>query len=122
MEVKGEECTIKGTEQSEFTVGGFGFGVAVEIVKQGEIALRIPWIPKAEFIFMRPKDKLPIDVIEKVKSLPESIKKILIENGKDVEFDEYLCLINSDGNVVNGWIPTVEDMLATDWISPDEIM
>lgn len=79
---------------------------------------------------MRPADDLHIDmVIDKVKSLPQSVKDFYLqdvtgEKGQRLEADEndkvkftaYLCLKAADGTIVNGWLASQSDMLSNDWI------
>lgn len=106
------------------------FGTALEAVKQGKLITRPSWNGKGMFIFMRPADELHIDmVIDKVKSLPQSIKDYYLQDvtykgeriypaddSDTVKFTAYLCLKGVNGTIINGWIPTQSDMLAEDWV------
>jgi hypothetical protein len=106
------------------------FGQALEALNEGKRVQRIGWNGKGMFIFMRPADELHIDlVIDKVKSLPQSVKDyylkdVLDNNGRrivpadendKVKFTAYLCLKAADGTIVNGWLASQTDMLASDW-------
>lgn len=102
------------------------FGQALEAVKQGKLISRIGWNGKNMFVFMRPEDTLNIDtIVNKVKSLPESVKKYFDsiddkinpgEQGlKPVKFTAYLCMKAADDSVVNGWLASQTDMLSADW-------
>ena len=106
------------------------FGSAIKALKQGKCVAREGWNGKGMFIFMRPADKLHIDmVIDKVKSLPQSVKNyfkqdVLNDKGEriypadendKVKFTAYLCLKAADGTIVNGWQASQIDMLAEDW-------
>ena len=74
------------------------------------------------FIFQRPGDRLPFQVIAGVKSLPDSVKTFLLslphEQGT-VEFLPYFCMFAADGKIVNGWLASQTDMLANDWVVLD---
>ena len=97
------------------------FGQVIEAVKNGKLAAREGWNGKGMFIFMRPKCELDADtVVNKVQSLPESVKKWVAENYGDsptdkIKFSEYLCMKAADGTIVNGWLASQTDMLSEDW-------
>jgi hypothetical protein len=112
------------------------FGDAIEAVKDGQLIARSGWNGKKMFVFARPEDELTVDfIINKVKSLPQALKdyyrestftkhdsedpndKGAIMNPTDVKikFTAYLCLKAADDTIVNGWLASQSDMLATDW-------
>lgn len=103
------------------------FGEALEAVKQGKLVAREGWNGKNMFIFMRPADSLPVDVvIDNVKSLPQAVKNYYVgqfshtrqekEKGKNlVHFSQYLCMKAADESIVNGWLASQTDMLSEDW-------
>ena len=102
------------------------FGQALEAVKEGKLAARSGWNGKGMFIFMRPEDTLTTDmIINKVKSLPQSVKDYFYaqdakESGSEqgltkIKFTAYLCMKAADNSIVNGWLASQTDMLATDW-------
>lgn len=101
------------------------FGQAIEALKQGKRVARQGWNGKGMFIFERPADELEYSFIEKVKSLPQSVKdflrnKALIteDSSSDlpkVKFGAYLCMYAADGSIVNGWLASQTDMLSNDW-------
>jgi Protein of unknown function (DUF2829) len=107
---------------------GLTFGEALELVKEGKLVQRQGWNGKSMFIFQRPEDELEVGfIIEKVKSLPQSLKdffkqrdeKINLpeEQGSDkVKFTAYLCMYAADGSIVNGWLASQTDVLANDWV------
>lgn len=118
-------------EESYRETTGMNFGLAIEAIKQGKKVARAGWNGKGMFIFMRPEDTLDADtIINKVKSLPQSLKDHYIgsfahtaaeeEAGKGpkdfkVKFTAYLCMKAADGSIVNGWLASQTDMLADDW-------
>lgn len=90
------------------------FGQAIELVKRGSLAARKGWNGKGMFIFMRPEDTLKTGMIEKVKSLPDQVKKWIDKNVDDkvnpgesgltpIKFTAYLCMKAADNTIVNGW-------------------
>jgi hypothetical protein len=99
------------------------FGTALEAVKQGKLIAREGWNGKNMFVFQRPEDELDIDmIINKVKSLPQSVKNYYDVNTKQnllhpvkIKFTAYLCMKAADGSIVNGWLASQTDMLAEDW-------
>lgn len=106
------------------------FGTALEAAKEGKRVAREGWNGKGMFIFMRPADELEVSfVIDKVKSLPQSVKdffKARDENEASseqgltkVKFGSYLCMKAADGTIVNGWLASQTDMLSEDWVILD---
>jgi hypothetical protein len=102
------------------------YGEALEAVKQGKLISREGWNGKGMFVFMRPSDSLNISfLIEKVKSLPDSLKVFFLrkeelkepsEQGlEQIKFTAYLCMYAADGSIVNGWLASQTDMLSNDW-------
>ena len=101
------------------------FGQAIEALKEGKRVAREGWNGKGMFIFERPADELEYSFIEKVKSLPQSVKdflrnKALSTEGSlgdlpKVKFGSYLCMYAADGSIVNGWLASQTDMLSNDW-------
>ncbi|MCS2316064.1 DUF2829 domain-containing protein [Phocaeicola vulgatus] len=109
------ECELLGEETGTF-------GQALESLKRGHLVTRKGWNGKGMFIFMRPEDSLPTNmIVNQVKSLPESFKIWVSDNYGDSETDKikftaYLCMKAADGTIVNGWLASQTDMLANDWV------
>ena len=105
------------------------FGQAIEALKDDKMVQRSGWNGKGMFIFMCPADELHIDmVIDKVKSLPQSVKdyykqdvvdaigtRIPADETEVVKFTAYLCMKAADGTIVNGWLASQTDILSEDW-------
>ena len=105
------------------------FGQAIEALKQGKRVARKNWNGKGMFIFMRPADELNVEfVVDKVKSLPRSVKdyylqdivdetgqRLPVEDNDVVKFTAYLCMKAADGTIVNGWLASQTDILSEDW-------
>lgn len=98
------------------------FGQALESLKRGHLVARKGWNGKGMFIFMRPEDSLPTNmIVNQVKLLPESFKRWVANNHGDsetdrIKFTAYLCMKAADGTIVNGWLASQTDMLANDWV------
>ena len=109
------ECELLGEETGTF-------GQALESLKRGHLVARKGWNGKGMFIFMRPEDSLPTNmIVNQVKSLPESFKRWVANNYGDsetdrIKFTAYLCMKAADGTIVNGWLASQTDMLANDWV------
>lgn len=107
------------------------FGTAIEAVKIGKRIARQGWNEKNMFVFLRPADELTPDfIVDKVKSLPQSVKDAVKEkfhgethyaSGDEIKvnFGAYLCLYAADGSIANGWLPSQTDVLAEDWVILD---
>jgi len=97
------------------------FGEALQALKSGSMVSREGWNGKGMFIFMRPADVLSSEVIDKIKSLPQSVKDWFAKNGSStgesygITFTAYLCMKAADGTIVNGWLASQTDMLSEDW-------
>lgn len=103
------------------------FGTALEAVKQGKLIAREGWNGKNMFVFQRPADDLPINILLGAKSLPNKLKDyyelkhqpIVDGNLPKIKFTAYLCMKAADDTVVNGWLASQTDMLAEDWVILD---
>lgn len=117
-------------KQTNKMVENQNFGQAIEALKQGKRVARQGWNGKGMFIFQRPADELTVDfIVNKVKSLPQSVKDFFsdkvsthlfdstLDAGHDtvVKFGSYLCMYAADGSIVNGWLASQTDMLSNDW-------
>lgn len=96
------------------------FGQALESIKEGGLLKRQPW-GSVMAVFQRPEDTIPLQVVvENVRSLPQSVKDFLSKQGTKspetpVIFTSYLCSVNYNGYIMNGWTPSNADMMADDW-------
>lgn len=103
---------------SGFTSQGIDFGHALAAAKEGKRIARAGWNGKDMFVFQRPADSIFPDFIQGIKSLPQSVKDYYAAKGAGapaVQFGAYLCMKAADGRIVNGWLASQTDMLATDW-------
>jgi hypothetical protein len=91
------------------------FGQALAAAKAGKRVSRVGWNGKGMFVFQRPGDTLSASFLPQVKSLPQTVKDFLVAQNRDIPFLPYLCMWSATGEVVNGWLASQTDMLATDW-------
>jgi hypothetical protein len=114
----------------QITDGSLGFDFAILAIKNGKAVRRKGWNGKGMFVFMRPADALSTNfIVNTVKSLPNVVKdfyKPFQTGGQPdkfgaedvpnmVTFTPYLCMKAADDTIVNGWLASQTDMLATDW-------
>lgn len=92
------------------------FGQALEHIKNGVPMQRKGWNGKGMFIFMRPSWSSTPEQFAVVNSVPEKIKNHILEQGSsEIFFTPYLCMYAADKTIVNGWLASQTDMLASDW-------
>ena len=82
------------------------FGEAVEAVKLGKKIARVGWNGKGMFVYYVPANKYLFST-EVGKSLAD-------EDGK-VSYNAYLAIKNVNGTV-STWVPSINDVLAEDWL------
>lgn len=111
-------------EKSYYPTNGLSYGMMLEVVKAGNVVTRQGAVVKDKegntnvmfSVFMRPSDQVASTVAANFKSLPFGIKKLLSSDEEGtIRFTPYLCML-AGNTIVNGWTPTMDDMLATDWI------
>lgn len=96
------------------------FADALKSAIHGKLIYRKGWF-RPVLVFMRPYDAIPAAVvIHTVKSLPQDLKDYLAEKKlpeeQKIHFSPYLCqYVEDTKTILNGWNPSQEDLLATDW-------
>lgn len=119
---------FESNQAEQLATNNLDFGQALRYLKQGKLVQRAGWNGKDMFIFIRPEDELPVEmVVHNVKSLPQSVKNYLADRFKGnytkasdkspftIKFTSYLCMKAADGSIVNGWLASQTDMLSSDW-------
>lgn len=98
------------------------FGDAIEHARLGQLIQRSGWNGKGMFVFIRPgwEPKVEEMLRENLTSLPTAVKQWFANNKflmatDTVQFTPYFCMKAADGSIVNGWLASQTDMLATDW-------
>jgi hypothetical protein len=113
-------------EKFQSITGRFNFEEAVKCVEDGGAAARVGWNGKGMFIFMRPGMEMDENQIDNLSSVSSLVKRMLLGaltnylqpklDRSKIEFKSYFCLFNSKADVINGWLPSIEDIKATDWV------
>jgi hypothetical protein len=123
-----ETCFVAGAQSMERLQEGCQgtFGQAIGSLKNGFLVRRQGWNGKGMFLFIRPFDMLPDQMItEQVKSLPWNFKEWVRYHPNETHqrfFSSYICMKAADGSIVNGWLASQTDMLTDDWelVDPEE--
>ena len=112
--------------------GRLTFGAAIEALKQGKRVQRSGWNGKGLFIFMQVPSEVPMEVVPKMSSLPQSVKDEFerrftsgekregvdpIENNT-IKYKNQLAMVYPD-NTIYGWVASPSDVLEEDWVILD---
>jgi hypothetical protein len=100
------------------TQNQLNFGQAIEAAKQGKKIQREGWNGKGLFVFMQVPAEIPLEVIPKMQSLPQSVKDEFAKRANPINYSNQLALVNPN-NEINGWSPSTSDSLAEDWVILD---
>lgn len=111
--------------------GKLTFGAAIEFgLKKGKRVQRSGWNGKGMFIFMQVPSKVPIDIVPKMTSLPQSVKDEFDRRSKNIPVDaevpvfthiryqNQIAMVYPDNNIY-GWVASPSDILEEDWIILD---
>jgi hypothetical protein len=82
---------------------------------EGCIALRDSWGGDGSYIFIRSAVTVAPNIIENIMTMPTIVKEHLIKKGQPIKFGSHICLYDGKSEVLVGWIPSQQDMLANDW-------
>ena len=90
---------------------GMTFGIAIEVLKHGDIVTRRGWNGIGMFLWLKPAATIKSEWCKDplLKSLADS-------NGGEIEALGTICMKTADGKVLTGWLPSQTDMLSEDWI------
>ena len=94
-----------------------------EAIETYPMIQRTGWNGKGMFVFKQVPSEIPMTVVPKMQSLPEAVKDEFLrrtETKTNYPFDSIrycnqLAIVHPD-NTINGWVPSVSDVLADDWI------
>lgn len=104
----------------------------IEAIEQYEMIQRKGWNGKGLFVFKQIPSVIPIKVVPKMQSLPEQVKNefqrrinvisdnqnmVISENEPllYIRYNNQLAIVDQQNNI-NGWVPSVSDVLSNDWI------
>ena len=75
------------------------YGKAVKALKEGRMIQRVGWNGKGMFVFRQVPSLVPVAIIPKMSSLPESVKEKMIKRNKPIEYSNQLALVKPDNSV-----------------------
>ena len=87
----------------------FDFGTAIKVLKRGELVRRRAWGPNC-FLWLKPAAKIKAEWCK-----DQILKKVIEDNGGEMDALETICMKTSDNKILTGWIANQADMFATDW-------
>lgn len=101
------------------------FGEAIEVLKSGGMVCRSGWNGKGMFVFQQVPSMVAAEIVEKMTSLPESVKaefarrRDSVNKSETIEFQHLkysnqLAMVYPD-NSIYGWLASPSDVLADDW-------
>ena len=100
------------------------FGEVIKFLTLGYAVTRKGWNGKGLFVFMQVPSQISIDIVPHMQSLPARIKdqfidRVMTRDKKDefetISYSNQLAIVHPD-NTINGWVPSVSDIFANDWI------
>jgi hypothetical protein len=97
-------------------MNGFSFSQALVELKEERKLQRLGWNGKNQFVVMMPALYLPpFNTQDTFKKVNDRTAKHI---GKDTPLDSqpYFALFNAQGKWQPGWIPSISDLLADDWV------
>jgi len=101
------------------------FGEAIEALKQGKRLQRTGWNGTGLFVFMQVPSIIDKEIVPKMQSLPQSVKDEFERRFNDpneqinsIFYSNQLAIVNKS-NSINGWVASVYDSMAEDWIILD---
>ena len=86
-------------------IDGFGFGIALDILKKGGKVRRTGWNGKGMFLFLVPGSTFLVNRPPLLGIYPE---------GTEINYCPHVDMRTADGKIVP-WLASQTDILATDW-------
>ena len=94
------------------------FGDAVVALNGGKRVAREGWNGKGMFVFRQVPTIVPLDAIQGMTSLPDSVKSEFANRSTCIKYSNQLAIVDLYNNV-KGWAPSASDALANDWMILD---
>lgn len=112
-------------EQANETVGTANklvdFGEAIKALKAGKMVRRTGWGAKDSFIFRQVPSSVPSNIIPKMTSLPNTVKKEFenrcADSDQQIDAIYYMHQIARvyPSNIIVNWAPSCSDVFSEDW-------
>ena len=94
---------------------GTTFGDAIEHLRIGGMISRQGWNGKGMYVFKQVPSKVPVEIVPKMSSLPEAVKRRMQEDGTSPDYQNQMAIVKPDGTI-DSWVASSADTFATDWI------
>lgn len=91
--------------------GGFCFGAAIELLKNGRKVARAGWNGKGMYLWL-----LPAATVKAEWCKEPHLLGLAEANGGEIECLGSIRMFTADGKVLTGWLASQSDMLAEDWV------
>ena len=86
----------------------FGFGKALDVLRDGDAVTRTTWNAPGQFVILVPGSEIEIAADRPLgRACPERV-------GEYVQYRDHIDIFTANGEVVT-WQPTISDVLAEDW-------
>lgn len=90
------------------------FGMAIKALKLGYIVRRREW-DCGLCVIKQVSAHITEEIIPKMQSLPQSAKKLILNNTGFIDYKNQCLLYNTNLGIANSWTPTIDDVFAEDW-------
>lgn len=82
-------------------------------LKQGHVITRESWTDTV--VFRQVPATIASDIVPKMQSLPDDAKEVIMHTG-GISYNSQCLIYNIRTGVADSWCPTVDDILAEDWM------
>lgn len=94
----------------------FDFGKAILALNEGCSIARLGWNGKNIFVCRQVPSTISGDIIPKMQSLPDSAKKLLLQNSDEpINYVNQMIIVNLNTRNIDSWVASSSDTFATDW-------
>ncbi len=91
------------------------YGEAIEHLRKGGVITRPSWNGPNMYVFKQVPSKVPAEIVPKMSSLPEAVKRRMMEDGTSPDYQNQMAIVKPDGTI-DSWVASSADTFATDWI------
>lgn len=82
-------------------------------LKQGHVITRGSWTDIV--VFRQVPATIDSDIVPKMQSLPDATKAVIMNTG-GISYNSQCLIYNIRTGVADSWCPTIDDVLAEDWV------
>lgn len=108
-------CRASRMAEQNIPFHGFGFDVAIMLLREGFALSRMAWLGN-NFVIKQVPSFIKGAMIFEMKSLPLEAKNIIIRKGnKAITYTDQMFIYNMRSTRADSWSPSCEDIFATDW-------